>query len=190
MASNSGWSKGLPSATSSVALGDDDIRSNNSVLQAGLQDEHYWTDGSANSAGVHKTGSARAFSQSAAPTATLPIGQLWHDSDIDALFVAEAAGTGSWTQVSSSNNILSASTLWDPGATMAAGDLSTLTVAVTSAVVEDTVVVSNPYLKDGLYNNMTGYVDSAGVVMIVYVNNALSGNALPSARTVKIRVIQ
>jgi len=98
MASNSGWSKGLPSATSSVALGDDDIRSNNSVLQAAWEDEHYFTDGSANSAGVHKEGSARIFTQAAQPTAVAPEGQLWHDTDDNALYVY--AGSA-WTQVNS-----------------------------------------------------------------------------------------
>lgn len=101
MANNSDWSTGLPSGGSNIALGDNDIRSNNSALKAGWEDEHYWLDGSANSAGVHKAGSARAFSQSAAPNASLPKGQLWHDPDDDALYVAEAAGTGSWTQVNS-----------------------------------------------------------------------------------------
>ena len=99
MASNSGWSKGLPSGTSNIALGDNDIRSNNSVLQAAWEDEHYFLDGSAGSAGVHKAGSARAYVQASAPTAVLPSGQIWLDTDTDRLYIAEAAGTGSWTTV-------------------------------------------------------------------------------------------
>ncbi len=110
MASNSGFTDLLPSNTSSVALGDDDFRSTKSFMKNWWQQEHYALDGSANSAGVHKAGSARAFSQSAAPTAVLPVGQLWHDTDDDALYVAEAAGTGSWTTLiapnSSSNGTL------------------------------------------------------------------------------------
>lgn len=110
MASNSGWSKGLPSGISNIALGDNDIRSNQSVVQAAFEDEHYFTDGSANSAGVHKEGSARAFVQATAPTAVAPKGQLWLDTDTDRLYVAEAAGTGSWTTVLGDVTLTSAQT--------------------------------------------------------------------------------
>ncbi len=96
MASNSGFTDQLPSNTSSVALGDDEFRSVKSFMFNWWEQEHYGLDGSSTSAGVHKEGFARIYSQSAAPTAILPKGQLWHDSDNESLFVATAAGTGSW----------------------------------------------------------------------------------------------
>ena len=101
MAAIGSWSSILPSGSASISVGDDNIRDNNVSLELAWEDEHYFTDGSATSAGVHKAGSARAFSQSAAPTAVAPIGQIWHDSDDDALYIAEGAGTGNWTQVNS-----------------------------------------------------------------------------------------
>lgn len=96
MASNSGFTDLLPSNTSSVALGDDDFRSTKSFMKNWWQQEHYALDGSAASAGVHKEGFARIYTQSAVPTAILPQGQLWHDPDDDSLRVATAAGTDSW----------------------------------------------------------------------------------------------
>lgn len=74
MASNSGWSKGLPSGSSALQLGDNDIRSNQSVQQAAWEEEHYLTDGSTNSAGVHKLGSARAYTMASASELSNPTG--------------------------------------------------------------------------------------------------------------------
>lgn len=119
MASNSGWSKGLPSGTSNIALGDNDIRSNQSVVQAAFEDEHYFTDGSTASAGVHKAGSARAWYQAAAPTAVLPTGQLWVDSDDGVARVASAAGTSSWITIVDGR--LSGSSTYAASATLAQG---------------------------------------------------------------------
>lgn len=98
MATNSGWSKSVPSGTSKISLGDDEIRSFKSYMQEWWEDEHYGTDGSASSAGVHKTGSARAFSQSTQPTAVLPKGQLWHDTDDASLYVYDGS---SWVTLTS-----------------------------------------------------------------------------------------
>ena len=101
MANFDGFDLTVPSNTSSAALGDDEFRSVKSYLQNWFEQEHYATDGSSASAGVHKAGSARIYTQSAAPTA-VNIGELWHDPDDDGLYVAEAAGTGNWQVVTNS----------------------------------------------------------------------------------------
>lgn len=99
MASNSGWTTGLPSGTSRVSEGDDAIRSFKSHMEAWWEDEHYATDGSAGSAGVHKIGSARVFvgttSQLSNPTGDNS-GRLFHTTDTGGLYVANAS-TSSWT---------------------------------------------------------------------------------------------
>ena len=133
MASNSGFDITVPSNTSSAALGDDEFRSVKSFMKEWWEQEHYATDGSATSAGVHKEGSARAWSQSGAPTA-VNIGQLWHDSDDDAFYVAEASGTGSWTQINPAQTItLGGTNTWTALNTFSAG------VVVSDVKVTDAV---------------------------------------------------
>ncbi len=87
MASNSGFTDQLPSATSKVADGDNEFRQLKTFMKNWWEDEHYGMDGSTNSAGVHKTGSARAYVQAAAPTAVQPKGGIWMDTDNQTLFV-------------------------------------------------------------------------------------------------------
>ena len=60
MASLGTWDKILPSGTSALSEGDGNIRSNQSSVQAALEEEHFFTDSTA-STGIHKLGSARAF---------------------------------------------------------------------------------------------------------------------------------
>ena len=97
MASNVGWDKTVPSGTSSIAQGDDDIRSTKSILQAAWEDEHYFTDGSSASAGEHKLGSARVFMATAASQLSNPeTGRLLHLATSNALYVASSS---SWSQL-------------------------------------------------------------------------------------------
>lgn len=104
MASNSGWTTNLPSGQSKVSQVDDELRSLKSFQEAWLEEEHYVTDGSANSAGVHKLGSARAFvgttSQLSNPTGDNS-GRLMHTTDDGGLWVANAS-TSSWTLLTNS----------------------------------------------------------------------------------------
>ncbi len=125
MASNSGWDKTVPSGTSAISQGDDAIRSLKSHMQEWWEDEHYATDGSTNSAGVHKTGSARAYSQSAQPTAVLPKGQLWHDPDDDAFYIYDGS---SWQQISA-NITLASNNSWS-GFNDFAGGLETSDLSI------------------------------------------------------------
>ena len=108
MASNSGWSKSVPSGSSSVAQGDDDIRSFKSFMQAAWEQEHYFTDGSTNSAGVLKAGAARVW-QGATSILSNPTGdnsgRLIHATN-NKLYIANAS-TSSWSVVA--DNVQTAS---------------------------------------------------------------------------------
>ena len=61
MANFSTWSKGVPSGASLQREFDDLYRSDKSILEATLNTEHYYTDSSKTSAGVHRLGSARVY---------------------------------------------------------------------------------------------------------------------------------
>lgn len=109
MASNSGWTTGLPSGNSLVANTDEEFRSLKSFQEAWWEQEHYATSGSATSAGVHKQGSARAFVQAAAPTTEVaqPAGQLWVDTDDDGLYYHDGS---SWVLMTNAITLGSAQT--------------------------------------------------------------------------------
>jgi len=101
MAGNSGWSKNVPSGSSSIAQGDDDIRSFKSFMQAWWEQEHYATDGSAASAGIAKHGAGRAFvgpaSQLSNPTADND-GRLFWNTTNESLYIGQASSS-SWSAV-------------------------------------------------------------------------------------------
>lgn len=101
MASNSGWTTGLPSGQSKVSTTDEEFRSFKSFVQAWLEEEHYVTQGSAASAGILKKGGGRAFvgpsSQLSNPTADND-GRFFWATDIETLFVAQASSS-SWSRV-------------------------------------------------------------------------------------------
>lgn len=117
MASNSGWDKTVPSGTSSIAQGDDDMRSTKSSMQAWWEQEHYATDGSANSAGVHKLGSGRVFMGASPSALSNPTGdnngRLMHTTSTNGLWIADGSNS-TWTLVT--NGITEASTLSWTGA--------------------------------------------------------------------------
>lgn len=113
MASNSGWNKDIPSGSSAIAQGDDEIRSFKSHMQAWWEQEHYATDGSTTSAGIHKPGSARAFVAASSalsnPTADND-GRLFFATDTNQMFVANVS-TSSWS-VFADNIQLSSTQTW------------------------------------------------------------------------------
>ena len=112
MATNSGWSKSVPSGTSKISSGDDEIRSFKSYMQEWWEEEHYGTDGSANSAGVHKHGSARAFvgttSQLSNPTGDND-GRLFFDTVAPGLYVADGSAS-TWKIVTNAITLASQQT--------------------------------------------------------------------------------
>ena len=93
MASTTSWDESVPSGTSSIAQGDDDIRSLKSFVRSWISQEHYTTDGSATSAGEHKLGSARAFQLPLSQISGVAnrTGQISHDTTNNYLWV----GSGS-----------------------------------------------------------------------------------------------
>lgn len=101
MASNSGWTKGLPSGQSKVSNTDEEFRSFKSFVEAWLEQEHYVTSGSATSAGIAKKGAGRAFvgpaSQLSNPTADND-GRLFWNTGTGTLFIGQASSS-SWSQV-------------------------------------------------------------------------------------------
>lgn len=104
MASNSGWTTGLPSGNSKVANTDEEFRSFKSFMEAWWEQEHYATSGSASSAGIAKHGSGRAFvgtaSQLSNPTADND-GRLFHATDTGQILVGNVS-TSSWSAVADS----------------------------------------------------------------------------------------
>lgn len=107
MASNSGWTTGLPSGTSKVSDGDAEFRSLKSYVEAWIEEEHYATGGSAASAGVHRLGSARVFvgttSQLSNPTGDND-GRLMFTSDNTGLYVAHGSAS-TWKLVTNDINL-------------------------------------------------------------------------------------
>lgn len=170
MASNSGWSKGLPSGSSALQLGDNDIRSNNSVLQAAWEEEHYFTDGSAGSAGVHKLGSARVFvgttSHLSNPTGDND-GRVMFTSDTTSLYVAHGSAS-TWKLVS--NDVRTDSNISWTGNHQFDGDvkLSTpdMSWAVTNIVSGFTVLAADFGLAGG-GNNVLALGPNTGSTLTV-----------------------
>ena len=195
MASNTDFDITVPSGTSAVSDGDNTMRSMKSFSKAWWEQEHYATDGSSNSAGVHKPGSARIYRQSAAPTA-VNIGELWHDPDDDSLYVAEAAGTGSWQLLTNSlslgantwtgkqtfdadikitgavDNILSGSVTRDIGS-IAAQAFDTFNITVTGATVGSPVIIGFETLPSS-HMQVSANVTATNTVSVTVKNDGIA----------------
>lgn len=97
MASNSGFDKTVPSNNSDAGLGDDEFRSVKSFMQAWWEEDHYATDGSANSAGEHKAGSARGFTGTTSQLSNPTEGRVFFTSDDRGIYVGDASGS-TWSK--------------------------------------------------------------------------------------------
>lgn len=115
------WNSTIPSGTSSIRQGDDEIRSIRSVAQAVIADEHYFDQGSASSisGGVHRLGSARVFMNATRASLVTSAsadsnGRLAYCADTESLHVIGASSTttvsygntpygGRWKSASSSH---------------------------------------------------------------------------------------
>ena len=85
------WDENLPSGSSAVKLGDNDIRNLTVALGDGLDAEHHWdnTQGTANR-GLHRPGSGRAYvdvQSNLSDSGTSAKGKLYYASDRSRLFV-------------------------------------------------------------------------------------------------------
>lgn len=92
------WDKDVPSANSFVKDGDDLIRSDKSILENTLEQEHYFTS-STNSTGEHKHGSARPYYEAAsAISAAADDARLMVASDTSDLHYVGSDGPVSLTE--------------------------------------------------------------------------------------------
>lgn len=91
------WDENLPSGSSAIKLGDDDVRNLTVALGDGLDAEHHWdnTQGSANR-GLHRKGSARAYidvQSRMSGSGSSEAGKLYFASNTSRLFVTPDSGT-------------------------------------------------------------------------------------------------
>ena len=92
------WAEAVPAGSESIGLGDDRIRSLKTDVRTALDDEHIWPS-SGGTAGLHRTGSARAYfgtqSRVSASTTSAPAadGRMMLASDTTRLFAAGSEGT-------------------------------------------------------------------------------------------------
>lgn len=88
------WSSVIPSGTSQLRDFDDLYRSDKSVLESGIDTEHYFDNGSAASVGVHRLGSARVHvgAQSAVST-TGDSGRLMWTTDWEQMYVLSSVSS-------------------------------------------------------------------------------------------------
>ena len=94
----SGYSKNQPSGSSSIRDGDDMLRSDKSILEAALNDEHYFTpqtSASSASGGIHRKGSARVFTGTraslATPSSADSDGRLYYATDTESLHIIQTS---------------------------------------------------------------------------------------------------
>lgn len=131
MADASSWSSSTPLGTSLIRDFDDLYRTDKSILEASLEEEHDFT-GSPLTAGKHKLGSARVYvGLAAGKTAAAEEGRVFFATDTDTLFVHDgttqtevkgASHTHPWADV-----VKTSSSLADL-ATRSAGDLDSGTL--------------------------------------------------------------
>ena len=90
------WDENLPSGSSAIKLGDDDVRNLTVALGDGLDAEHHWdnTQGSANR-GLHRKGSARAYidiQSRMSGSGSSEAGKIYFASNTSRLFVTPDSG--------------------------------------------------------------------------------------------------
>ena len=159
MASNSGFTTGLPSGSSTVNQTDDEFRSVKSYFDAWIRQEHYTTDGSAASAGIAKHGAGRAFvgttSQLSNPTADND-GRLFFATNTGEMYVGQVSSS-SWSVFADNINLGSAQT-W------------TAQQEFTSGISASQATVTGAFTKVGTFTNILS--------TLTFIN---VGNLTPSA---------
>lgn len=94
MADFSTWNKDVPSGASLGRDIDNTMRSDKSILEAALNDEHYFESASSLSAGEHRRGSARVYVGTASQVSTVgDDGRLMFATDENALYVLSSTST-------------------------------------------------------------------------------------------------
>lgn len=137
MANASTWTRGHPSGASLLRDFDDLYRSDKSILEASLLEEHYWQDGSTASAGRHKLGSARIYSgASSEVSATGEKGRLMWDETNTQLVALHAATTTRLPGLAAANT-------WSGAQTFSAQITSTLATGTAPFAITSTTLVAN-----------------------------------------------
>jgi hypothetical protein len=211
MASITSWDESVPSGTSSIAQGDDDIRSFKSFFRSWVSQEHYTTDGSSTSAGEHKLGSARAFQLPLSRISGVAnrAGQLSHDTTNNYLWVGSGS---SISQVAGaaigSVNTWSARQAYTAGITLGAEtllsvDQVTVALSVTtlagSASTDISVAVAGGAAQpmavsmrgpDGVvaYIQTSAYYEANTAAVRVTISNMSAGQIVIPAQTLAVSI--
>lgn len=107
-------------------------------------------------------------------------GKVWTSAN-------DGAGSGLDADTVDGVDLMSATTAWDPGS-ISAGNVSTISLAVTGAVEGDCVAIGNSFNADSGLLVLDAYVSSADVVTVV-LKNLTAGAINPSSRTIRVAVI-
>lgn len=145
MASNVSWDESVPSGTSSIAQGDDDIRSLKSFMRSWISQEHYTTDGSTTSAGEHKKGSARAFQLPLSQISGVAnrSGQLSHDTTNNYLWVGSGSSISNIAGAGvNSVNTWTARQAFTAGITVGAGGRNLLEISLITVSMSVTTLAA------------------------------------------------
>jgi hypothetical protein len=166
MASYSGWNKDQPSGASLLRDADDMLRSDKSILQATLQQEHYFTDGSANSAGEHKLGSARIYSgASSAVSSSGQSGRLMWDETNSQLVALHAATSTRLPSLAVENTWAAAQTFSD-GITSTNVSLSGFLNFTGTAAIKEAGTERGRIVSGALRWGTTAALGAAGEIVV------------------------
>lgn len=216
MASNSGWTFGLPSGQSKVSNTDEEFRSLKSYVERWIEQEHYVTGGSSASAGVHRLGSARIYSGPASQLSN-PTGdggnRLFFTTDTERLYVAQASSS-SWSLASENVQTTSANS-WsalqefsdiavtnhiagiasyvtklgaDVGVAAGSQTVSVLTTTQNLFTLGDFLIASYESLTNGgvLVTSPRVVTSDISQLALYVYNGGASRNTIPSGTTVRV----
>jgi hypothetical protein len=218
MASTTSWDETVPSGTSSIAQGDDDIRSLKSFMRSWISQEHYTTDGSTTSAGEHKLGSARAFSLPLSQISGVANrrGQISHDTTNNYLWVGSGSSISQILGLNeASRNTFTAQQNFHANAkigtggsaissvgqyTLAIASITTIAASSTSVIAISNTLNSGHSLGPfalGYQGNgasmsvqATAYYDIQGEVLYAAFYNPTGSAVTLPAQTLRVSVIQ
>lgn len=186
MASNSGFTRNLPSGQSKVSNTDEEFRSLKSFMETWIETEHYAMGGSATSAGIHRHGSGRAFvgpaSQLSNPTADND-GRLFWVTDTETLYVGQVSSS-SWSAIADAIKLDSVQTwsarqAFNAGASLTqptslSGTFSGIT-SLTTVLVTDVGVGTDASTVSVLVNTNSRF--TYGDVLLVSASSVIGGLA-------------
>ena len=190
MASNSGWTKGLPSGQSKVSNTDEEFRSLKSFVEAWTETEHYATGGSATSAGVHRLGSGRAFvgtvSQLSNPTGDNG-GRLFWATDTETLYVAQASSS-SWSAIADAIKLDSRQT-WTAHQEFTSAISTSQATISTNLYMNGRLFVGGPIAKSNTFENIVSGVTFVNVVSIAASGSTFFTHSITSSNNSTVYMV-